>query len=78
MYAQVYRFGDCIALYIRNGKTIYITPNDAKSLARVLNACAKDIKANKFSNSKFNTTCIDGTYTGHNGCDFQIKRKENV
>lgn len=41
--AQIHRFGKHVALYVGNGETVYITPNDARTLANALNACADEI-----------------------------------
>jgi len=26
--AQIHRFGDCVAMYLSNGETVYMTPQD--------------------------------------------------
>lgn len=72
--AQVHRFGDCVAAYLGDGQTVYMTPGDAKRLAVALNKCARDCIANKFTDSKFTTFELPLSATGHNGTDFRIHR----
>lgn len=74
--AQIHRFGDCVALYVGTGQTIYITPKEAKAIAKQLNACAKDIAEHSFGKGTFKTYQIEFSYTGHNGCDYKHKRKD--
>jgi hypothetical protein len=74
MKAQVHRFGDCVAAYLGNGETVYLTPKDAKKLARALNACARDVAESRFVDSEFITDEIVLEDTGHNGTGFKIER----
>jgi hypothetical protein len=58
--AHVHRFGDNVAISLPGeGETVYITAAEATKLAKVLNACARDIKACKFSASPFVSTEIN-------------------
>jgi hypothetical protein len=54
-FAQVHRFGDSVAIYIGTGETVYLSEKTARDIARSLNACARDIQARKFTQSKFST-----------------------
>lgn len=73
-FAQVHRFGDCVAVYVGDGSTVYLTPSDARKLAKALNACAKDVKANTFSDSLFATFRLDAENTGYNGVEYRVDR----
>lgn len=73
-HAQVHRFGDCVAMYLSNGETVYMTPKDARAIAKSLNACARDIKAAKYVDGTFKTAEFYLQDTGHNGCGFKVKR----
>ena len=54
--AQIHRYGDKVAIYIGTGQTVYLTPEEAKAIAKVLNACARNVKEEpKFSHSNFKT-----------------------
>jgi len=74
MSAQVHRFGDCVAASLGTGETVYLTPKDAKKLARTLNACASNVKASRFVDSEFTTVGLELEDTGHNGTGYKIKR----
>lgn len=52
---QIHRFRDCVAVYLANGETRYLTPRAARAIARELNGCARDIEARTFSDSQFGT-----------------------
>lgn len=56
--AQVHRFREKVAVYLANGSTVYLTPKEAKAIAKAMNACTRDIKANSFTDSQFHTTTI--------------------
>lgn len=62
--AQIHRFRDRVALYVRNdegdGVTVYLTPADARRIARALNAGAREVKALPFAQSQFRTIEFDG------------------
>jgi len=54
--AQIHRFRGSVALWVGNGQTVYLDPKMAQSIARSLNACARDIKEKpSFSESDFQT-----------------------
>lgn len=72
--AQIHRFGDCIAMYLSNGETVYMTPQDARKIAKNLNACARDIKQAKYINGTFKTFELELADTGHNGTGYKVKR----
>lgn len=74
--AQIHRFGDCVAMFLSNGETVYMTPKDARKIAKNLNACARDVKHAKFVDGTFKTFEIDLTDTGHNGCGYRVERGE--
>lgn len=63
-HAQIHRFRDRIALYLCNGEggrsTVYLTPADARRIARALNAGARDVKATPFAQSEFRTIEFEG------------------
>ncbi len=42
--AQVHRFRDHVALYVGNGETVYVKPQDARTLGEALLACADDVE----------------------------------
>lgn len=42
---QVPRFGDHVAASLGNGSTVYLTPKEARALARALNRTAREISA---------------------------------
>lgn len=75
--AQVHRFGDCVALYVGTGQTVYVTPADAKCIAKTLNRAATDVTQSTFQNSKFTTTKFDFADHGLNGRGFKIVREGN-
>lgn len=52
--AQVYRFGDKVALAFTevSGPTIYLTHDEADELAKALKSFAKDVRAGDHINSK--------------------------
>ena len=53
---SLHRFHDQVALWLGNGETLYLDPNQALKIARALNKCAKEIKTGvKFQDSKINT-----------------------
>lgn len=75
-FVQIHRFGDCVAMYLADGKTVYMTPKDAGKIAAQLRDCAKDVRAVKFGSSTFRTFSTELTDTGYNGCGFEVVRKD--
>lgn len=55
--ATAYRYGDMIALAVGKGETRYLTPADARKLARHINRVAREIAKAEFVAS------ITGTIT---------------
>lgn len=43
VYLQVHRFHDHVAVYIGRGKTVYMTPEEAQTLAQALLASAHNV-----------------------------------
>lgn len=72
--AQIHRFGDCVAMYLSNGETVYMTPQDARKLSQQMLECAQDVKRHKYGNGTFKTFSIELQDTGYNGCKFKVKR----
>ena len=58
--AQVHRFRDRVAVYIGTGETVYMTPEDARKLARALTKTAKSIKTETFAESTCGTMELEG------------------
>lgn len=57
--AHVHRFGDKAAVSLPGkGETVYLTPKEARALARALQACARDIGAARFTASNFATVTV--------------------
>lgn len=55
-FAQVHRYYDCVAAYLGDGSTVYMTPEKARRIAEALNACARDVaEFPDFGNSQFHT-----------------------
>ena len=71
--AQIHRFGDCVAMFLSTGETVYMTPKDARKIAKNLNACSRDVKQSKYSNGTFKTFSIELQDTGYNGHDYKVK-----
>jgi hypothetical protein len=55
MSAQIHRFGNKIALSLGTGETFYLSPFDAKRIAKFLAEYAKDVEKNSFAKSKIGT-----------------------
>lgn len=53
--AHVHRFRDRVAVYLADGKTVYLTEKEARSLSAFLLEAAKDVKRRKFTDSQFGT-----------------------
>ncbi len=59
MPMQIHRFRDKVALYVSR-ETVYLTPTQAKAIAKALNGAAKSIKTEPdFCNSNFATVVIE-------------------
>lgn len=56
--ASIYRFHDTVAVYMGTGATVYLSPAEARKIARALNANARDIGERKFTESTLGTTEI--------------------
>lgn len=56
--AQVHRFRDRVAAYLGNGETVYMTPKEARQLARALNRVAKSCETESFGESTCGTIHI--------------------
>lgn len=54
-YAQVHRFRDRVAAYLGGGETFYMTPKEARRLARALNKAAKSCETESFVDSACGT-----------------------
>lgn len=57
--AQIHRFREKVAIYLANGATVYLSPKEAKAIAKALNGAARDIKNNTFTQSEFSTVHIE-------------------
>ena len=53
--AQIHRFRDAVAIYIGTGETVYLSPKDARKLARSINRAAKSCETETFSQSTCGT-----------------------
>lgn len=59
VHAQVHRFRDRVAIYTGTGATVYLTPKDARRLARAINTCARSCDREAFTES----TCGTHSFT---------------
>jgi hypothetical protein len=57
--AQIHRFREKVAIYLANGATVYLTPKEARQIAKALLDGARDIKNNSFSQSEFSTVHVE-------------------
>lgn len=58
--AQVHRFRDSVAAFLGDGQTVYMTPADARRIARALNAAAREIASGvPFAQSSVGTVQIE-------------------
>lgn len=55
--ANVHRFGDQVAVYLQ-GETVYLTPKQARAIARKMTECARDIGRTGFTESSFRSWSI--------------------
>lgn len=53
---QVHRFRDAVAAYLGAGETVYMSPAEARALARALNRAARSIQSEPFARSAGITT----------------------
>lgn len=61
--AQIHRFREYVALYVASveiprGVTAYLTPTDARTVARALLDCADSCEREGFANSNFKTVQV--------------------
>lgn len=49
--AQVHRFRDSVAVHIGGGDTVYLSPKNARKLARAINAAARSCDCESFAES---------------------------
>lgn len=76
--AQIHRFHDTAALYVGGNATVYLTPKEARDIARALQACARDIEARRFVESEFRTVETvqrPAAYGTRNSAEYTQKRK---
>lgn len=59
MKAQVHRFHGKVAIYVGNGDTVYLSPDDAEIIAQALDDCAHDCRERCFTESEFSTREVD-------------------
>lgn len=60
IYLQVHRFHDSVAVYIGSGgKTVYMTPEEAQTLATALNACAHNTMSTPFGKDSIPTWSLE-------------------
>jgi hypothetical protein len=57
--AQVHRFRDKVAVYVGGGETVYLSPKNARKLARALNAAARSCDREPFAQSSGLTVAIE-------------------
>ena len=55
---NVYRFGDRVAITPPDGRTFYLTADQARLVADALMACCDSINTEKFTDSNFGTRTI--------------------
>jgi len=53
--ARVHRFRDAVAVSVGSGETVYMTPQQARKLARALNSTAKSCETERFIESTIGT-----------------------
>jgi hypothetical protein len=56
--AQVHRFRDRVAVYIGTGPTQYLTPKEARAIAKGLNKAARSCDAEPFAQSTCGTVTV--------------------
>lgn len=65
---QVHRFRDAVAAYVGNGETVYMTPKEARSMARALISVARSVERESFVDSSGNTTPL--IFAGDSGLSY--------
>lgn len=56
--AQVHRFRDKVAVYVGKGETVYLSPKNARKLARALNVAARSVDRESFAESTCGTVNV--------------------
>lgn len=56
--AQVHRFRDNVAIYVGTGPTQYLTPKEARALAKALNKAARSCASEPFAQSTCGTVTV--------------------
>lgn len=56
--AQVHRFRAYVAAYLGAGETVYLSPKEARALARALNGAARSVARESFAESTFATVTV--------------------
>lgn len=70
--ASVHRFRDFVACRVGSGETVYLSPKAAKELAKALNAVARSVKTEEFTESHCGTAEIkdgDQWHSSARGCE---------
>lgn len=57
--ANVHRFRDYVAAHVGTGETVYMTPKQARTLARALHAAARDAENVPFAQSRLGNKTIE-------------------
>lgn len=57
--AQIHRFRECVAVSLGTGETVYLTPVEAKKIAKAMRACALEIDKKSFADSTVGTVNVD-------------------
>jgi len=57
--ADVHRFRDHVAMDVGTGETVYLTPKQARKLARALYVATRDVETHGFQDSRFDQRRID-------------------
>jgi hypothetical protein len=57
--ASVHRFRDAVAVYVGTGPTQYLTPKEARKLARAINTAARSCDSEAFKDSSVGTIHIE-------------------
>lgn len=58
--ASIHRFRDSVAVWLGDGNTLYMTPRDARRLAKAINAAARDVIQKPFADSTVGTVEMPG------------------
>lgn len=76
-FAQLHRFRDLVAGHIGTGPTEYLTPKEARLIAKALIECARSIEKERFTDSHFGTRhfVLLPLCEGCDKPDFKQKRK---